>query len=240
MSNNPLYQEVFLQIKKLIRDGEYEIGHFLPTEEKLQQIFGASRTTIRKAVALLAAEGLVDVKQGCGTKVLDFRYTQNLSYVTSVTETLRNKGYEVVIKSIFIDVIQADAKQAKKLEIAEGSDIYRIQRVQNANGFPITIMENFIDVSLAPNLETTVSHTFSLYETLEKKYNIHIDSSIDTIGAKTAEFIEAQLLDIKVGAALLDIRRIELSRGKPVSYSKSLLRADRYQLEISTSGRRYF
>jgi GntR family transcriptional regulator len=240
MSNNPLYQEVFLQLKKLIRDGEYEIGHFLPTEEKLQQIFGASRTTIRKAVALLATEGLVEVKQGCGTKVLDFRYTQNLSYVTSITETLRNKGYEVIIKSIFIDVIQADAKQAKKLGIAENSDIYRIQRVQNANGFPITIMENYIDAKLAPNLESTVSNTFSLYETLEKKYNIHIDSSLDTIGAKTAEFVEAQLLDIKVGAALLDIRRIELSGGKPVSYSKSLLRADRYQLEISTSGRRYF
>ena len=102
------------------------------------------------------------------------------------------------------------------------------------------IMENYIDVRLAPNLESTVSNTFSLYETLEKKYNIHIDSSIDTIGAKTAEFIEAQLLDIKVGAALLDIRRIELSGGKPVSYSKTLLRADRYQLEITTSGSRYF
>ena len=240
MSNNPLYQEIYLQLKKLIRDGEYEIGHFLPTEEKLQQMFQASRTTIRKAVSLLESDGLIEIKQGCGTKVLDYRYTQNLSYVTSVTETLKKKGYEVVIKSIFIDVVQADARQAKRLEIEEGQDIYRIQRVQNANGFPITIMENYIDVRLAPNLESTVSNSFSLYETLEKKYNIHIDSSIDTIGAKTAEFIEAQLLDIKVGAALLDIRRIELSGGKPVSYSKTLLRADRYQLEITTSGRRYF
>ena len=213
MSNNPLYQEIYLQMKKYIRDGEYEIGHFLPTEEKMQQIYSASRTTIRKAVALLEAEGLVEVKQGSGAKVLDYRYTQNLSYVTSVTETLRNKGYEVVIKSIFIDIVRADVRQAKRLEIEEGRDVYRIQRVQNANGFPITIMENYIDVRLAPNLEATVSKTFSLYETLEKRYNIHIDSSIDTIGAKTAEFTEAQLLDINVGAALLDIRRIELSGG---------------------------
>ena len=240
MSNNPFYQEIYLQIKQLIRDGEYESGHFLPTEEKLQQSFRASRTTIRKAVSLLEAEGLVERKQGCGTKVLDFRYTQNLSYVTSVTETLKRKGYEVRIKSISIDTILADARQAKRMELEEGQEIYRIQRVLNANGIPIAIMENYMDVRLAPDLESTVSNTFSLYETLEKRYNIHIDSSLDTIGAKTAEFYESQLLDCKVGAALLDIRRIELRNGKPVSYSKTLLRADRYQLEISTSGRRYF
>lgn len=240
MSNNPLYQEIFLQIKKLIRDGEYEIGNFLPTEEKLQEIYGASRTTIRKAINMLSEEGYVEVRQGRGTKVLDFRYTQNLSYVTSVTETLRNKGYEVMTKSIFIDIIQANERQAKRLGVEVGKDIYRIQRVQNANNVPITIMENYIDVNLAPDLEQTVSKSFSLYNTLEKKYGIHIDSAIDTIGAKTAEFIEAQLLDIKVGAALLDIRRTELSGGKPVSYSKTLLRADRYQLEITTSGRRYY
>lgn len=240
MSNNPLYQEVFLQMKKLIRDGEYEIGNFLPTEEKLQQIYNVSRTTIRKAIKLLADEGYVEVRQGRGIKVLDYHYTQNLSYVTSVTETLRNKGYEVMTKSIFIDVIQANQRQAKRLDIEVGKDIYRIQRVQNANNIPITIMENYIDVDLAPNLEQTVSQSFSLYNTLENKYGIHIDSAIDTIAAKTADFMEAQLLDIKVGAALLNIRRIELSGGKPVSYSKTLLRADRYQLEITTSGRRYF
>ncbi len=235
-----MYREVYLQIKKLIRDGEYEIGNFLPTEEKLQQIYGVSRTTIRKAINLLADEDYVEVRQGRGIKVMDFRYTQNLSYVTSVTETLRNKGYEVMTKSIFIDVIQANERQAKRLEIEVGKNIYRIQRVQNANNVPITIMENYLDVDLAPDLEQTVSKSFSLYNTLEKKYGIHIDTAIDTIGAKTADFIEAQLLDIKVGAALLDIRRIELSGGKPISYSKTLLRADRYQLEITTSGRRYF
>jgi GntR family transcriptional regulator len=240
MSNNPLYQEVFLKMKKLIRDGEYEVGHFLPTEDKLQEIYKVSRTTIRKAVNLLADEGYIEVRQGRGIKVLDFRYTQNLSYVTSVTETLRNKGYEVMTKSIFIDIIQANERQAKRLGIKEGLDIYRIQRVQNANNVPITIMENYLDVNIAPDLEKNVSETFSLYNTLEKKYNIHIDTSVDTIGAKTADFMEAQLLGIKVGAALLEIMRIEQSGGKTVSYSKTLLRADRYQLEITTSGRRYF
>jgi GntR family transcriptional regulator len=240
MSNNPLYQEVFLKMKKQIRDGEYEVDHFLPTEDKLQEIYKVSRTTIRKAVNLLADEGYIEVRQGRGIKVLDFRYTQNLSYVTSVTETLRNKGYEVMTKSIFIDRIQANEHQAKRLGIKEGQEIYRIQRVQNANNVPITIMENYLDVNTAPNLEQNVSETFSLYNTLEKKYNIHIDTSMDTIGAKTADFTEAQLLDIKVGAALLEIMRVEQSGERTVSYSKTLLRADRYQLEITTSGRRYF
>jgi len=237
--SNPLYQEIFLKIKKLIYDGEYEINNFLPTEAKLQEIFGASRTTIRKAIKLLSDGGYVQVRQGCGIKVLDFSYTQNLSYVTSVTETLRKKGYDVMTKSIFIDVIQANERHAKRLGIEVGKDIFRIQRVQNANNVPIAKMENYINVDLAPGLERTVRKTFSLYKTLEQDYNIHIDSAMDTIAAKTADFTEAELLDIQIGAALLVIRRIEMSAGKPVSYSKTIVRADRYQLEITTSGRRY-
>jgi GntR family transcriptional regulator len=237
--SNPLYQEIFLKIKKLINDGEYEINNFLPTEAKLQEIFGASRTTIRKAIKLLSDGGYVEVRQGCGIKVLDFSYTQNLNFVTSVTETLRKKGYDVMTKSIFIDVIQANEQYAKRLDVEVGKDLFRIQRVQNANNVPIAKMENYINVDLAPGLERTVRKTFSLYKTLENDYNIHIDSAKDTIAAKTADFTEAQLLDIQIGSALLVIRRIEMSAGKPVAYSKTIVRADRYQLEITTSGRRY-
>jgi DNA-binding GntR family transcriptional regulator len=76
-----------------------------------------------------------------------------------------------------------------------------------------------------------------LYKFLETEYDIQIDSSQDTISAKNADFIEAQMLNLKVGSALLVINRITSRSGIPITYDISTMRADRYQFEVATSGR---
>jgi GntR family transcriptional regulator len=76
-----------------------------------------SRTTIRKAVEMLSREGFVSVKQGKGTKILDYRTMQNLNYVSSIFETLQEKGYKVSMKDIVIGFIEADASLACEFNI---------------------------------------------------------------------------------------------------------------------------
>ena len=100
-------------------------------------------------------------------------------------------------------------------------------------------MENYLNAELTPGLEHLASHSFSLYNTLEKHYGIHIDSANDLISCKNADFTESQLLDIKVGFALLVIRRISRSAGKPITYDKVTIRGDRYQFEAASAGRLY-
>jgi DNA-binding FadR family transcriptional regulator len=51
--------------------GELPPGGTLPTEPQLCARFGVSRTVIRDAMAQLARSGLVNVRQGVGTVVLD-------------------------------------------------------------------------------------------------------------------------------------------------------------------------
>jgi GntR family transcriptional regulator len=238
MARNPIYQDVYLKLKKLINSGEYSAGDFLPTEDGLEKIYGVSRTTIRKAIEMLVADGYLEVKQGRGTRVLDYHYTQSLNQVTSVSETLRQKGYEVSIKDIFIDTIQASKHVAEMLEIPVNADIYRVQRVLSADNIPAAILFNYIKVDLAKGIDEKASRINRLYEFLHTEYDIQIDSSRDTISAKNADFIEAQLLNIKVGSALLVIHRVTFQAGRPVTHDVSTMRADRYQFEIATSGRR--
>jgi len=85
------------QSKKKIKEGYYLPGVLLPTEQELEQQYSVSRTTIRKTIGLLTNEGYLRVKQGRGTEVLDFSTTQKLNHITSVTETLVEKGYDVSI-----------------------------------------------------------------------------------------------------------------------------------------------
>lgn len=66
-----LSETVVAAIRKQLVAGEIQPGQKLPTEEKMTEAFGVSRTVIREALASLAADGLVEPRQGAGVFVLD-------------------------------------------------------------------------------------------------------------------------------------------------------------------------
>jgi len=57
-------------LRKRISAGEYRAGSKLPTEVQMTTIFGVSRTVVREAIAALAADGLVQSRQGAGVFVV--------------------------------------------------------------------------------------------------------------------------------------------------------------------------
>lgn len=54
---------------RAIVGGEYAPGDPLPTEADLGEEFGVSRTSVREAMRVLAAKGLVDIRRKVGTRV---------------------------------------------------------------------------------------------------------------------------------------------------------------------------
>jgi DNA-binding FadR family transcriptional regulator len=59
------------QLKRAIQDGDYTAGDQLPSERELSELFGVSRVSVREAIRYLEAVGLVEVKHGAKTTVLD-------------------------------------------------------------------------------------------------------------------------------------------------------------------------
>lgn len=57
------------QIRNLIRSGELEPGEKLPTEMELGRLLDVGRSSVREALRVLEAEGLVEVRRGSGTYV---------------------------------------------------------------------------------------------------------------------------------------------------------------------------
>lgn len=68
-------QTLVVQLREALRGqiakGGYKPGDRLPSEARLTQEFGVSRTVIREAIAALRADGLVEPRQGAGVFVLD-------------------------------------------------------------------------------------------------------------------------------------------------------------------------
>jgi GntR family transcriptional regulator len=186
---------------------------------------------------VLGQEGLVEIKQGRGTRVLDFKTKQDLNKVTSVTESLRRKGYAVKTKSMYIDIIPATEKLAKDLHVMQGDRLARVQRIQLADEKPVVIMTNYIPYNMVPNIEQYNNEFCALYQFLEEKYHIEIDAAKDKIYAKSADFIESEMLCVQPNTALLCIYRISYKEENPICVDHVCIIGDQYELEISMSGR---
>ncbi len=235
--NEPAYTIVYKVLKREITDGDYPTGSLIPSEPELEKRFSVSRTTIRRAVELLAREGYLLAQRGLGTVVLDYKTKQNLNLITSMTTTLRNRGLNVETKEISIATIPCPKKIALDLNMSEGENVVMIERVMHADNVPIAILKNYIPEFTVPNIHTKKHEIVSLYAFLEERYNFKIESANDRISARNADQEEAKRLEVAIGTALLYMRRVCYSQNKPIIADRISVVGERYELEVTMLGR---
>lgn len=63
------YELVANSLSEKIRTGHFPNGAFLPTEERLTQMYGVSRQTVRKALSVLEENDVIEKKQGSGSVI---------------------------------------------------------------------------------------------------------------------------------------------------------------------------
>lgn len=66
-----LSEHVATVLRSQVMNGDIAPGQKLPTESQLTETFAVSRTVVREAIATLAADGLVESRQGAGVFVRD-------------------------------------------------------------------------------------------------------------------------------------------------------------------------
>lgn len=67
------YAEIAAVLRSEINDGTWPPDSKLPAESQLIERFGAAQGTVRKALATLQAEGLIEARKGAGTFVCAFK-----------------------------------------------------------------------------------------------------------------------------------------------------------------------
>ena len=234
-----LYKSIYNDIKKGIKNGTYPVGSFLPTESELCLRHSVSRTTVRKALSMLESEGYLRITQGRGTEVLEASTTQNLLNISSITETLKAKGYDVTIHGMSIQKQAIPAFLIDKLKLPKNHSIYKVERLLYADNHPIAYIINYMNADLVPNMEMHFNSFTGLYSFLEQNYNIVLTEALETLTATVADFTEAHLLHIPLGSPILWSKRLSSINGKPFEYSDSKLVADRYEFSILLQGRSY-
>lgn len=227
----PAYRKVYRALKEKITQKVYNVGDTLPPEPELEKQFGFSRTTIRKAIDMLAREGYISVRQGSGTRVLSRKAVQNLNAFSSISESIAAKGAEVGLKSCYISTETADETLAALLQLETGEPVVCIHRIKTANGTPICITKNYIPECYVPDMDLNEKIPM-LYRFLKEKYGIVYTASKDTISACNATFEQACLLEVEPKSALLHVQRLCYRDGKPCQLDVVDMLADSYEYEI--------
>lgn len=85
----PLYMQLAEALREEITSGRLPPGSPIPAEVKLAEGHRMGRETVRKALALLRAEGVIHTKRSEGTYVRPPKERQTLEIDASVTVTAR-------------------------------------------------------------------------------------------------------------------------------------------------------
>jgi GntR family transcriptional repressor for pyruvate dehydrogenase complex len=84
---------VVLQMRQLISDNNLKVGDSLPTERELCTRFEASRNTVREAMSILKAYGLVEVRPKIGAIITDNRMSRAFELFSLNTMEVSRKSF---------------------------------------------------------------------------------------------------------------------------------------------------
>lgn len=235
------YKLIYEELKNAIETGQFMAGSFLPTEIQLMENYNVSRTTVRKAMALLQEEGLVRICQGRGSEVAEGkdkvpnRENRILYGVREMTEQFTIEGVKETSGSV-VDVIQADSKIAEALQIPQLTDVYRIQRLKYCGDIPYDYVVSYVPRTLVPGLEQYSGKAFRLKRLMNEKYQVTLTKATETFLSVAANFTMANLLRIRVGDPLLAVCHTAYGEKEIVEYTESFFRTDIYQKGLVLDG----
>lgn len=228
----PLYFQLRTALLEQIENGTLKPGDTLPTEREMIDRYRVSRITIRQAVNSLMSDGLLYRQRGLGTFVRSDRIEQELSTLTGFSEEMTARGLNPGATVISAEMVDPDAAVVSKLRLRPGQKAFRMVRLRLADGEPMALDITHCPPDLGEKL-LAEDLQGALYALLEEKYGVELDQGDQAIQATQADGFLAEQLGIKKGMPILQMERVVFAMdGRPVEFSRTCYRADRYVYRV--------
>lgn len=223
----PRYQQLHRHIAAAIRAGSLAPDDQLPPERDLAERAQISRVTVRKAVAQLVDDGLIEQRQGAGSFVSagSPRLKQSLSSLVSFTETMKARGMSATSVVLSRGLFTPNPDEMMALGLSDYDKVARINRLRSASGMPVALEYSSLPRDILPHPGAVET---SLYSLLRKTGDAPM-RAVQRVTALNVAPADAELMDLPVGAAVLQIVRTGyLSSGRPIELTRGLYRSDIY------------
>ncbi|CAM5715020.1 GntR family transcriptional regulator OS=Streptomyces glaucescens OX=1907 GN=SGLAU_01670 PE=4 SV=1 [Streptomyces glaucescens] len=213
-------------LRRQLLTGGFPAGA-LPHESALATDYRASRNTVRQALDLLRAEGLVERLPGVGTVVVGEKYPHGLDRLMGLAETLHEHG-RVTNEVRTVGPAPAPAPVAERLHVPPGSDVLYIERLRRLNGLPLSLDLTYLPLDVGSALLGCDLENTDVFRLLEDLTGQPLGHAEITLEAVNADAHSAAVLQAPRGAAVLMLERLtHLADGRPVDLEFIRFRGDR-------------
>jgi GntR family transcriptional regulator len=242
----PKTRQVYLVLRELIASGKFRADAALPGEQALAAEHNVSRVTVRRALAGLEREGLIDRRRGAGTFVIESRAAKPM--VVDLADVLSNliaMGRSTDVRLLSFGYQDPSASVAEMLRLAEGERVQRSVRVRIIDGEPFSYLTTHVPERIGVTYSEPELASRPLLALLERS-GVSVDHATQEISAVLAAPEVAAALNVDVGSALIALTRaVYDAQGRGVEHLHALYRPDRYALRMDlkrtgkSNGRRW-
>jgi GntR family transcriptional regulator len=229
----PKARQVYLVLRERIADGGFDTDGVLPPEQALAAAHNVSRITVRRALAELEREGLIDRRQGAGTFVNPRDVAKPV--IADLADVLRNlveMGKSTDVRLLAFGYQDAPAPIVDALRLAPGERVQRSVRVRIIDGEPFSHLTTHVPERIGMTYSEPELASQPLLTLLERS-GVSVERATQEIGAVLASPELASALDVDIGSALIALTRVVYDAlGRGVEHLRALYRPDRYAFRM--------
>lgn len=229
-SRVPIYRTIQTDIQRQILSGDLQRGSWLASEANLQREYGASQTSVRRALLELEQLGLIERFQGRGS-VITSNEVRATTTMLGLGEELRQRGYNLTAKLITNAEVKASDETVRQLGLSANSSVRHIERVYATSSSPLVFLCHYLLRDLVNDFDQFGGD--SLYGYLLVR-GAAPEYAQERVFAANLDPRQAGLLCVPEGtAALVRERRSFDNTGRVVEFTRYVLRSDKYHLKMN-------
>ncbi|CZF82892.1 Putative transcriptional regulator of 2-aminoethylphosphonate degradation operons [Grimontia celer] len=146
------YIKITDAIREQIQSGQLAAGTKLPSERKLAEAFKTTRVTLREALSLLEADGLIFREDRRGWFISQRPLIVSLSKPYDFNDVAVSQGRKPSTEVLSSDSMMANKESSEALSLPPFSDVFRFERVHGVDGRPVMYAEHYLRAERVPNL----------------------------------------------------------------------------------------
>lgn len=242
MANTPQYQRIADELRAQIFDGTLDAGAQLPTEAELMERYSTARYSIRQALGVLVAEGLVVSKRPLGhfvhaAKPLVYRpqaeFKKKEPNLDIFAQLLADEGEgRVPSQQIEVSIVQAPPKIRERLGAGENELLAARRRTRFINGEPYNTNDSYVRYELVKDSPYVVAADYEpgtnqLLADLGKP----LVRALDEIQVRMPRPDEVSRLSLSPGTPVAEHLVTTLTfHDEPVQVTLNVLNANRHKI----------
>ena len=231
-SYEPAYAQLVNILRHQIAAGAFHPGDQLPSESQLCARYKVSPMTVRRAINILADQGVVNTAQGRGTFVKPLELGAATFHLRELQSFFGDD--ETAVRILEARIVSANERAARKLSISIGTRVIYIRRLLSRAQEPFLYHREYLIYDPTRPIVETEMEVTSLQGLFDGTGGTGLKRGDLSIEAATLNQEEAQILQAPEGSAAFYIEHIFYDfDDRPVSWGRLISRGDRLRFTTS-------